>query len=473
MDIISGRHIPRRTFIRGAGASLALPFLDAMIPAGFGSARVTAEANSRVRLVCIEEVHGTAGCSDWGAKQFLFAPQGVGRDFELLPQNVLAPLEPFRQHMTIVSNTDCREAEAYQAPEVGGDHFRSTAVFLTQSHPKQTQGSDIYAGISLDQIHAHKFGQETALPSLQLCIENLGQGGGCWYNYHCAYTDAMSWASPTAPLPMIRDPRAAFDLLFGAGGTNAERATRRRTNKSILDWVSREILSLKGQVGPADAQRLEQYLDNVREVERRIAKVEEFNTSGEQRELPEAPAGVPDSFKEHMQIMFDLQLLALQTDMTRVISFKIGRDASNRIHTEAGTDTPFHPGSHHGNSQEKILDFNKICQYRTSQLGYFLEKLKASNEGDASLLDKSVVVWGSPMSDPNIHNHRRCPLVLFGHANGRLEGNLHLKALDGTPMANAFLTLMHKLGHDDMQNFGDSSGEFSLDYPRTSAVTSN
>ena len=465
-SFITGAHIPRRTFVRGMGAAVALPLLDAMIPAGprrWG--RAAAALDDRTRVVCIEEVHGVPGCSEWGASQQLFAPKKTGRNFRLGDANVLKPLERFQDYLTIVSNTDVRMAEAYEPNEIGGDHFRSTAVFLTQCHPKQTQGSDIYVGASLDQLQARRFGQDTALPSLQLCIENLGQGGGCWYNYHCAYTDAISWASPTEPLPMIRDPRAAFDLLFGAGGSNEERAVRRRTNQSILDWIVEEVATLRARVGTEDRNRLDRYLENVREVERRIQKVEEFNTSGEQRELPEAPAGVPDSFAEHMELMFDLQVLAFQTDMTRVVSFKMGRDASNRIHPESGTTTPFHPASHHGNSEEAILDFNQIAQYRMSPLPYFLEKLQATMEGDASLLDKSVIVWGSPMADGNVHNHRRCPLILLGHGNGRLEGNVHLKAPDGTPMANVFLSLLHQLGHDDMDSFGDSTGEFSLGYP--------
>ena len=470
MQIITGRHIPRRTFIRGMGATVALPFLDAMIPAGprrWGS--VAAELDARTRLVCIEEVHGLPGCNEWGASQHLFAPATIGRDFEMNDLNVLKSLEPFQDYLTIISNTDVRLAEAWKPREIGGDHFRSTAVFLTQSHPKQTQGSDIYVGASLDQMHAKRFGQDTALPSLQLCIENLGQGGGCWYNYHCAYTDALSWESASKPLPMIRDPRAAFDLLFGAGGSNQERAIRRRTNQGILDWITEELVALKRSVGTQDGHRLDQYLENVQEVERRIQKVEAFNTSGEQRELPEAPAGVPDSYGEHMEIMFDLQVLAFQTDMTRVVSFKTGRDASNRIHPESGVNTPFHAVSHHGDKEETILDFNEIMRHRLSPVPYFLEKLKGSMEGDTHLLDKTAIIWGSPMADANLHSHRRCPLILLGHANGQLEGNLHLKAPPGTPMANAFLDLLHRLGHD-MESFGDSTGEFSLGFNAVTAA---
>lgn len=460
MHLLTGKSVPRRTFLRGAGATVALPFLDAMLPAG--RLRGATIAERPTRLVCIEEVHGVPGCNEWGATQHLFAPEAAGKDFQLVDANVLKALEPWRNRMTIVSNTDARMAEAFEAQEVGGDHFRSSAVFLTQSHPKQTQGSDIFCGISLDQLHAQRFGQDTALPSLQLCIESTDKGGGCDYNYSCSYTDSISWASPTDPLPMIRNPRAAFDMLFGAGGTPDERAARRRLHKSILDWVAVEVAAMKRQLGAEDRRRVDRYLESVREIERRIERVERRNTDGEPRELPEAPPGVPDSFSEHMRLMFDLQVLAFQTDSTRVTAFKTGRDASNRTFPESGSDKAFHPASHHGGREEAIMEFNRICQYRTGQLAYFLKRLEETDDGGSSLLDRSMILWGSPMGDANLHNHRRCPLVVFGGANGRLEGNLHLKAPDGTPMANVFTTLLHKLGHDDLEGFGDSTGEFSL-----------
>jgi hypothetical protein len=461
MHISSGKSIPRRTFLRGMGATVALPYLDAMEPAFRAFSRRPAVAG-KTRLVCIESVHGAAGCNAWGATKHLWSPAVVGRKFELIPEGALPSLEPWRKYLTIVSNTDTRMAEAFNAPEIGGDHFRSSAVFLTQSHPKQTQGSDLYVGTSLDQIVARRIGQDTAIPSMQLCIENLDQAGGCYYNYACAYTDTISWASPTEPLPMIRNPRVAFDLLFGAGSNNADRAARRRANQSILDWIVDEVAGLKRELGPADRQRVDQYLENVRELERRIQQVEARNTSGEARELPEAPPGVPDSFAEHMKLMFDFQVLAFESDMTRVFSFKTGRDASSRTYPESGTNKGFHPASHHGGREAAILDFNLINRYHVSLLPYFLEKMKNTAEGDSNLLENTMIIYGSPMADGNIHNHRRCPLLLLGHAGGRLEGNLHLKAPDGTPMANVMLTLMHKLGLDDLKSFGDSTGDFSL-----------
>jgi hypothetical protein len=460
MNFITGKQMPRRTFLRGAaGTAVALPFLDAMVAArGIGAA---APATERTRFLAIEEVHGLAGCQKWGASKFLYAPEQVGSDFTIVPDSALASLEPYRKHLTIVSNTDVRMAEAFTAPEIGGDHFRSSAVFLTQAHPKQTQGSDIWAGTSFDQYYAQHIGKDSPLPSMQFCIENLDQAGGCTYNYSCAYTDSISWASPNEPLPMIRDPRVAFDMLFGSGSSKEDRAARRVSRRSILDWIQGEVATVRKELGTADRTRLDRYLTYVREIERRIESIEARNTSGEERALPDAPAGVPDSFSEHMRLMFDLQVLAFQTDMTRIITFKTGRDSQNRVFPESGSLQPFHPASHHGDREDRVMEFNKICKYRVSQVTYLIDRLKESMEGDQSLLDKTMVVWGSPMADPNVHNHRRCPLFLLGGANGALKGNLHIKAADGTPMANAFLTMGHILGMD-LKQFGDSTGELSL-----------
>jgi hypothetical protein len=413
------------------------------------------------RLVAIEIVHGAAGCNEWGASQNLWAPEAVGRDFDLSP-SALLPLEPYRDYLTIISNTDVRNAEAAQAQEIGGDHFRSSAVYLTQAHPKQTESSDVSVGISLDQIYAQRFGQDTPIPSMQLCIENVDQAGGCAYGYACVYTDTISWASATEPLPMIRDPRVAFDQIFGAGGSPEERAARRQTSRSILDWIAEDLAVLKRTLGPQDTLRLDRYLDNVRELERRIEGVEAQNRSGEPRELPGAPAGVPDSFSEHVKLMFDLQALAFASDMTRVFSLKLGRDASSRVYPESGTDTPFHPASHHGGRDERVRNFAQINEYHVGLLPYFMDRLKEIEEGDTNLLDKTMILYGSPMADSNLHNHRRAPLIVLGGANGQLEGNLHVKAPDGTPMADAMLTLLHKLGHDDLTTFGDNTGELAL-----------
>ncbi|MDA1082676.1 MAG: DUF1552 domain-containing protein [Gemmatimonadetes bacterium] len=464
MNLLTRSAMPRRSFLRGMGATIALPYLDAMAPTmgRFGTGAAAAAAADKTRLLCIESVHGAAGSNAWGATKNLWAPAGVGRDFDLIKDGALPALEPWREYLTIVSNTDVRMAEAFEAPEIGGDHFRSSAVFLTQAHPKQTQGSDLYVGRSMDQIVAERISGDTTIPSMQLCIENLDQAGGCYYNYACAYTDTISWANPDEPLPMIRNPRVAFDLLFGAGNDNSDRMSRRKANQSILDWIVGEVGGLKKDLGASDRQRIDKYLEDIRELERRIQAVEKRNSSGDVREIPEAPIGVPDSFDEHVKLMFDFQVLALQADMTRVISFKTGRDASSRAFPESGTPKGFHPASHHGGREAAILDFNMINRYHVSQLTYLLDKLKNSVEGDSNLLEKTVVMYGSPMGDPNLHNHRRCPLMFLGHGNGALTGNLHLKAPDGTPMANAFLSLMHNMGLTDMQSFGDSTGEFTL-----------
>jgi hypothetical protein len=460
VNYLTQKPFPRRAFLKGVGATVALPFLDAMVPAGRSTA--AAATADKTRLICIEEVHGLAGCNNWGASKFLFAPEQTGRDFTLVPDNPFSTLEAFRDQMTLVSNTDARNAEAFALPEIGGDHFRSSAVFLTQSHPKQTQGSDLFAGTSLDQLYAKRAGQTTPLPSMQFCIENLDQAGGCTYNYSCAYTDSISWASPSEPLPMIRDPRIAFDMLFGSGNTPEERAARRETRSSILDWIGGEVERVRRSLGNGDRQRLDKYMDNVREIERRIQTVESHNASGEPRDLPGAPMGVPDSFAEHVKLMYDLQALAFAADITRVFSFKLGRDGSARVYPESGFSGPFHPSSHHGENEARIAQFAMINKYHVSFVPYFLEKLKNTREGDGTLLDKTLIVYGSPMGNSNVHNHKHCPLFLAGKAGGALKGNLHIKAPDGTPMANAMLTMLHGLGLDDKASFGDSTGALNL-----------
>ena len=464
MNFITGSHIERRAFLKGAGAAIALPFLDSMIPAGPGGAAARA-ALDKTRLIAIENSHGAAGSNAWGATQNLWAPAKVGRGFDLTP-SALLPLEHYQDRLTIVSNTDVRMAEAFAPREIGADHFRSSAVFLTHAHPRQTEGSAVFVGTSMDQLYARRFGQDTPIPSMQLCVENVDQAGGCGYNYSCVYTDTVSWASPTEPLPMIRDPRVAFDQLFGAGGTAEERARRRSAHTSILDWVTDEVARMRTRLPAEDRTRMERYLENVRELERRIQGIEARNTSGEMRELPEAPAGVPDSYTEHVHLHMDLQALAFQSDITRVFTLKMSRDVSGRVFPESGCDNGFHPQSH-VTGEEGVLDFYKINKYHVSLLPYLLDKLDATMEGDRSLLDKTMVIYGSPMGDGNLHNHRRVPFIVLGGANGQLEGGVHLRAPDGTPLANVMLTLMHKLGLDDVESFGDSTGEFPMGVPVT------
>jgi len=463
---VTRKHLSRRTVLKGVGATIALPFLDAMVPAR--TLLASTAAAGKTRLAAIEMVHGAAGSTAFGLASNMWSPAAIGRSFDLTPSS-LSPLEPFRDYLTIVSNTDCRNAEAFEPNEIGGDHFRSSAVFLTQAHPKQTEGSDVFVGPSMDQLYAQRFGQDTPIPSMQLCIENVDQSGGCAYGYACVYTDTISWAAPTTPLPMVRDPRAAFDQLFGVGATPEQRAANRRTDRSILDWVTQEVQRLSKGLGASDRTRLQAYLDDIREIERRIQKVEAYNASGEPRELPGAPMGIPDSFEDHVRLMFDLQAVAFAADITRVFSFKLGRDGSARVYPASGTALPFHPASHHGENESRIAQFAQINKHHVSLVPYFLEKLKNIQEGDANLLDRTLVIYGSPMGNSNVHNHKRCPLFLAGRGNGHLKGGLHLKAPDGTPMANVMLQLLHDLGRDDLTSFGDSTGTFSLAHDPTTA----
>ena len=461
---IAKKQLSRREVLRGMGVTVALPFLDAMVPAR--GAR--AQAAAKVRLAAIEMVHGAAGSTKIGIEKNMWSPAATGRAFDLAPTS-LSPLEPFRDHLTIISNTDVRNAEAFEAPEIGGDHFRSSAVFLTQMHPRQTQGSDVRVGTSLDQFFAQKHGQDTAIPSLQLCIENVDQAGGCSYGYSCVYTDSISWASPEDPLPMVRDPRAVFDMLFGVGATPQERAERRSEDRSILDWIREDMSRLRNTLGSADRARLNDYLEDIYEIERRIKRVEAQNSTGEPRELPGAPIGVPDSFEEHIKLMFDLQALAFASDITRVFAFKLGRDASNRVFAESGTSTGFHSASHHGDREDRVAAFARINRYHISMLPYFLDKLKKTPDGDGTLLDNTLVLYGSPMGNSNVHNHKRCPLFLAGHAAGKLKGGLHLKAPDSTPMANAMLTVGNMLGLD-FEKFGDSTAAMDLNQAPSTTV---
>jgi len=467
--LLTGKHLSRRTVLRGLGVTIALPLFDSMIPARRVFAQTAAgKAASRTRLVCIEQVHGAAGSTEFGVANALWSPLETGRKFDLA-KGSLAPLEPFRDYLTIVSNTDARMAEAMSPPEVGGDHFRSSAVMYTHAHPKLTEGSDVHVGTSMDQLYVQRFGQETPIPSMQLSIEPVDQSGGCAYGYACVYTDTISWAAPDQPLPMVRDPRMVFEMLFGAGGTAEQRARRRATDRSILDMLTEQLAGLERSLGPTDRQRLDQYATNIREIEQRIQRIEARNTSGESRELPGAPAGVPDAYDEHVKIMFDLQAVAFASDTTRVFSFKLGRDGSGRVYPGSGVDAGFHNASHHGNNEQKIKDFAEINKFHVSMLPYFLEKLKNTTEADATLLDKTLILYGSPMANSNSHNHRNCPLILLGRGSGVVDGGLHVKAANDTPMANVMLGLMHRLGMDDVKTFGDSNGEFSFTAPVVAA----
>jgi Protein of unknown function (DUF1552) len=457
VQYITKKHISRRTLLRGMGASLALPLLDSMGPAQTPLNKTA--ANPRPRLACIEMVHGAAGSTGEGTNKHYWAPEKEGRDFEW--SQSLEPLAPYRDYITIVSDTDLHPATAWAAAEEGADHFRSSAVYLTAAHPKMTEGSDYFVGTSLDQLYAQRFGQDTPLPSLQLCIEMVDASGACDYGYACVYADTISWGSPTQPLPMTLDPRMAFENLFGEGGTPEERLARQKVNRSILDSIAHDVARLQKGLGASDRKRLNQYLEDVREIERRIQRIEKYNASGEQRQLPAAPLGVPDNYEEHLRLMFDLQALAFMTDTTRVSAFKMSRDVSGRVWPESGVKTPFHPCSHHGETPARVAEFAKLNRYHVSLIPYFLERLKNTPDGDGNLLDHSLVLYGSPMGDGNVHNHKRVPIFLAGHAGGTIKGNMHVRCKDSTPMANVYLTMLHRLGVN-VESFGDSTGEVAI-----------
>ncbi len=454
---ITKKYLSRRAVLRGMGATMALPLLDAMVPAQT-LLRKTAAA-PRTRLACIELVHGSAGSTQDGLDKHYWMPATEGADFDFTM--ILKPLEPFRKYLTVVTQTDLRAAEAWSAAEEGADHFRSSAVFLTAAHPKQTEGSDVVAGTSIDQIYAQRFGQDTPLPSLQLGIENVDASGACGFNYACVYSGPISWSSPTTPMPMTIDPRMAFENLFGDGGSPTDRAARQRANRSILDGITRDAGRLQKDLGARDRARLNDYLESVREIERRIQKIEQRNASGGERALPAAPIGVPDSWEEHVKLMFDLQVLAFSSEVTRVSSFKMSRDTSNRIFPESGIKAPFHSMSHHGSVPSKILEYARLNLYHMGLFPYFLEKLRNTPDGDGNLLDHSLILWGSPMGDSNVHAHKRLPVLLVGQANGQVKGNQHVKCKDETPYANVLLTMLRKLGVEQPA-IGDSTGEVSI-----------
>jgi hypothetical protein len=454
---ITKKQLSRRAVLRGMGVSMALPLLDSMVPAQTPLSKTAAQP--KTRLACLEIVHGAAGSTVDGTRKHYWSPEKEGADFEFT--QTLKPLEPFRDYLTIVSGTDLRPATAQSPAEEGADHFRSSSTYLTAAHVKMTEGSDIYCGTSIDQLYAQAHGQDTPVPSIQLCIESLDGSGACDYGYACVYADTISWSSPNSPLPMAIDPRMAFESLFGDGGTAEERLARQQTNGSILDWISHSVGRLQKGLGPSDRARLSTYLDDVREIERRIQRIEKYNASGEARALPAAPIGVPDSYDEHVKLMLDLQALAFMTNTTRVSSFKMSRDVNQRVYPESGVKTPFHSCSHHGETPSKIAEFAKINLYHASLVPYFLEKLRSTPDGDGNLLDHSMVLYGSPMGDSNAHNHKRLPIFLAGKANGQLKGNLHVRTPDGTPMANVLLTMMHKLGVN-IDRIGDSTGEIAI-----------
>lgn len=456
---ITKKSISRREALRGLGVTMSLPLLESMVPA-LTPLRDT-PANTPPRFAALEMVHGSAGSTGDGTDKHYWSPEKVGRDFETTP--ILRALAPYRDHITIVSHTDIAPATAMSPKEAGADHTRSSAAWLTCAHARMTEGADIHNGISMDQLYAQRFGQDTPLPSMQVCIEDVGSlTGACGYGYSCVYANTISWSSASTPLPMERDPRVVFEQLFGDGATPEERLRRRRTKGSILDGILEKITSLGKGLGPSDRARLSDYFEDVREIERRIERAEQNSgvqpgDVGTASNLPEAPVGVPDSWVEHVKLMFDLQLLAFQTDVTRVSAFKMSRDVSSRVFTESDVKTPFHILSHHQDKPEKLAEFARLNEFHVNQVAYFIDRLANTPDGDGSLLDHSVVLYGSPMGDGSVHNHLRVPLFIAGHGGGSILGNNHVLCADGTPMANVLLTLLNKMGVEQ-DGFGDSTG---------------
>jgi hypothetical protein len=437
---ISKRHMPRRTFLRGIGATVALPLLDAMVPA------MAATPSGTSRYSFLHVPHGAA--------PGYWRPTGSGKNWEL--SRILQPIAPFKDSISIISGTDHRMATSLSPEESAGDHSRTAAVYLSSAHPKRTEGQDIEAGITIDQVLANKIGQSSPLPSLELCIEDVGSLGVCGVGYSCVYTNTIAWSSPTSPLPMERNPQVVFERLFGDGGTPEARAARKREDRSILDSVLADVGRLKRGLGASDLARFDEYLDDIREIERRIALAEQ--TASIEADRPET-AELP--FDEHVKLMLDLQVLAFKADITRVATMMFSRDLSARVYTESGVPDAYHALSHHQEDAVRMERYAKLNAYHVSLVGYFLDKLRSTPEGDSNLLDNSLVMYGSPMGNSNAHDHINLPILIAGTAAGRYETNRHIENPKGTPIANFFHTLAAK---EDIQldAFGDSTGKMDV-----------
>jgi hypothetical protein len=438
---ITRKHLSRRTFLRGSGAMIALPFLDAMAPAQT-PVRNTA-ANPRTRFVSFYVPHG-ATMDKWTP-----ATEGTGFAFT----EILKPLEPFREHLNVISGL----AHPYVAGAGGADvsaganHTRAAAVFLTGAIPER--GARAHLGVSADQVAARAIGQDTPLPSLELSIEEAVLA--CEAAFSCAYRNSISWKSPSDPQPMQNNPRLVFEKLFGDGSSGAERRARRQESRSLLDSVMDQIAALQQDLPAGDRRRLTQYLDDVREVERRIERAE--SRVSENLELPEVPSGVPATFQDHLKLLMDLQVIALQADITRVSTLMFARELSNATYPETPIRDPFHNLSHHSNDRGNMDRFAQLNTYHMTKFAYFVEKLKSTPDGDGTLLDHSLVLYGSSLSDGNQHNFSPLPIVLAGTASGQIKGGRHLRFPKDTRMSNLLLAMLNRLGAR-IDTFGDSTG---------------
>ena len=441
MAFLTKKHLSRRTFLNGMGVTMALPFLESMVPAGTPLAQTAAKA--RTRLGCIYVPHG-ATMDKW-------TPAAEGSGFDL--SEILQPLAPFRDRVNIVS--DLSHPQAYGGGSATSNHNRSAATFLSGAHAEA--GPQAHLGITMDQFAAQHIGQDTPLPSLEMMIEDATLS--CGDGLSCAYRDTISWQGPTSPLPMQNNPQVVFERLFGDGSTDAERRARRQQSLSLLDSVLGEVSALQRTLPATDRGRVDQYLDDVREIERRIQKASQQASSD--LSLPNAPAGAPKDVEEHIKLMFDLQVLAWQADITRVTTLLMAKELSNAVYAKSGVRDAFHILSHHSNIRENQDRFAVLNRYHVTLLTYLLGKLQAIPDGDGTLLDHSMVLYGSAMSDGNQHNHGPLPIILAGGASGRLKGGRHLRNAPDTTMSNLLLAMLDKLG-TPTEKFGDSTGMLAL-----------
>jgi hypothetical protein len=437
--IISKKALPRRTFLRGVGATVALPLLDAMIPSMTALAQTPASPVRRLGFVYIP----------MGSTISAWTPPGEAGVLTEL-SSTLSPLTPVMKHVTVVSNMELKNAYP-------GTHATSNAAFLSAAKAKWTESSDYFLGTTVDQIAAKQMGQDTQLPSLELAMDLMEVVGQCDNGYACVYQNNLSWSSPTTPLPAEAHPRVVFERLFGEGGTSPERRAALSRRASLLDWVRDDIARLQRQLGADDRTKVSQYLDSVREVERRIQKAEAQTLDSPLPDL-DRPVGVPAAYADHAKLMFDLQVLALQGDVTRVITFQLARETSNRTYSEIGVPDAHHPTSHHGGDPEKLAKIAKINQFHVSLFGYFLEKLASVADGDGTLLDHSLYLYGSGMGNPNIHDHVNLPILVAGGGGGKVRGGRHIKYTEPAPLANLHLTLLDRVGVR-LDSFADSTGK--------------
>ncbi len=438
--ITTGHALPRRTFLRGMGTTVALPFLDAMTPS------FAAAATPITRVAFLYTANGVI-MQDWTPQQ-----EGAGFTFT----KTLQPVASFRDQVLVVSGLAHRNGEALG--DGPGDHARAGASWLTGVHPKKTRGADIQNGMSVDQMLAQDIGRSTRLPSLELGLEDVRMVGGCDSGYSCAYSNTLSWSSPTTPLPYENNPRRVFERLFGDGETTdpAVRAVRARQNRSLLDFVLDDARRLSPSLGAGDRRKLSDYLDSVREVERRIQNTERQDSV----ELPalDRPDGVPPSFEEHAQVMSDLIAIAFQADLTRVVTLMYSREGGNRTYRSIGVPDAHHGLSHHQNDPARMARLQMIDQHHVAMLAYFLGKLHAAQDDGESLLNHSIVVYGSSLSDSNRHLHDNLPTLVVGGGAGAIRGGRHLRYPEGTPMTNLFVTMLDRVGAHRSQ-IGDSTGQ--------------